>query len=289
MTQASKEIRPDRVTLFLQAPVPGVTPYCGGAHLWGDSLRLLGGNRHAVAVDLPGCAGRPVEGVPTVDAMAADVVQYIRAQGLQGVQLIGHDFAGLVALLVAMEHPDLLSSVCVASSHWASPSEGGIGNYTLRHPPLPLWSATSQSWALDRLSYSHQHIDAALLEGCAAAARGAGHASAVAAMGTDGAWYTFMGSVVKVKHRFFSLARDKGLAVPILVVTGQNDPLVAPAYMLGLFRIAAARQRHAQFHIISRAGAFPFREQPAEFYRVVSAFAEGLEAQSQADPFRQIK
>jgi pimeloyl-ACP methyl ester carboxylesterase len=151
-----------------------------------------------------------------------------------------------------------------------------VENYPLRHPPEPLWSADSQRWALERLSFSHLHIDDELVAQCVRAAQQPAHVSAVAAMAGDGYARNFVGSATRAKFRFFQLARGEGLQVPVQVIAGMNDPLVGTPYMLSLFRIGGDKQRLAQFHIVNRAGAFPFREQPEEFMRVVEAFAEGL-------------
>ena len=38
----------------------------------------------------------------------------------------------------------------------------------------------------------------------------------------------------------------------------------------------AQKQRVSQFHVINRAGALPFREEPAAFNQVLNAFADGI-------------
>ncbi len=263
--------------LFLQANVPGVTPYCAGRHVWGAPLEQFGKSRKVLTLDLPGSAGSPLlQEVPTVDVMTQKVAEFINHQKLGPVHLVGHDVAGLVALMMAMEHPKLLTAITIVSSAWASPSGDGVENYTLQYPPAPLWSKKSQHWAFERLSYSHQHIDEALLEDSVNAANQPAHLSAVQAMSGQGYKKTFLASATKAKFRFFKLARAEGLSVPVQVIAGQNDPLITPDYPLSLFRIAAAKQVNAHFHIINKAGSFVFREQPDEFYRVLGAFQDGL-------------
>ncbi len=274
----------ESTTLFLQSNVPGVTPYCSGIHVWGKALELFAQDRRAVALELPGCGGcDPLESVPTIDVMASHVVAYIKSSGLEQVHLVGHDVAGLVAMLVAMEHPDLLSSISIVSSAWASPSGDGVENFALRYPPEPLWTRKSQQWAFDRLSYSHHHIDDALLDASVAAAELGAHKAAVAAMQGNGFARSFMASVTKTKFRFYQLAREAGIAVPVQIIAGQNDPLLTTDYPLSLFRIVGQKQRNAQFHIINRAGSFPFRDQPEEFHRLICSFEDGLLKQAQRE------
>lgn len=285
MTASNASRRGDQAppaTVFLQAPVPGVTPYCGGRHLWGRSLELLR-TRRSICMDLPGCGDVDLgDSVPTVDAMATHVAERIRAEGLGQVQMVGHDVGALVALVLAMDHPGLLSGATLIASAWAAPSGDGVESYTLRHPPLPMWSADSQRWALERLSFSHLHVDEELVAQCVRAAERPAHRSAVTAMAGDGYARTFSASAMRAKFRFFQLARGAGLQVPLQVIAGMQDPQVSTAHMLSLFRIAAARQPRAQFHILNRSGAFPFREQPEDFMRIVQAFADGLAQESAA-------
>jgi 2-hydroxy-6-oxonona-2,4-dienedioate hydrolase len=43
-----------------------------------------------------------------------------------------------------------------------------------------------------------------------------------------------------------------------------------------LYDTIARRQTATQFHLINRAGSFPFRETPAAFHLAVGAFHRGL-------------
>lgn len=265
------------VSIFLQAGVPGITPYGSGSHVWGKWLAPFEKSRRVIVLDLPGVGkGDAVDGVPTINVMADFLVDYIKTKELGEVHLLGHDVAGLVVLHVAIEHPELVSCISIVSSPWAAPSGDSIENYTLRHPPQPLWGRQAQFWTFDRLSYSHQHIDDELIDAAVAATQGAAHRAAVGAMTGDGYTRTFMTSVTKAKFRFFQLARGDGLAVPLQVIHGASDPMLTPDYPLALFKVASRKLRQAQFHLISRCGVFPFREQPDEFYRLVSAFVNGL-------------
>lgn len=55
----------------------------------------------------------------------------------------------------------------------------GVENLSFAHPPAPQWSRAAQRWALEQVSYSHQHIDGALVDACVAAAGGDAQRSAV--------------------------------------------------------------------------------------------------------------
>lgn len=265
------------VTLFLQSNVPGVTPYCAGKHLWGSVLDTFARHRRVIALDTLGCGETgQSDSVPTIDAIANHVIGYLDSHKLSHVHLVGHDVAGMVALAIAIDRPELLASVSVVSSSWAAPSGDGVDNLTLLAPPEPLWSASSQFWALDRLSYSHHHIDPSLVEASTSAATRSAHRGALLAMAGEGYSTTFLGNALKAKFRLFGVAREKGLRVPVQIICGNKDPLAGVEHSKWLFQIIGQRQPATQLHVLNRCGSFPFREQPEEFHRVVTAFQDGL-------------
>lgn len=142
-------------SLFIQANLPGVSPYCAGAHVWGDVLRRFRSERPSLTVDLPGCGtGRRIGDTLTMTDLAAAVIDHLDEQSLGSVHLVTHDLAGLVGLLLAIDQPERVASLTIVSSAWAAPSGDGVDNLTLLHPPEPRWSSDSQRWAFERLSYS---------------------------------------------------------------------------------------------------------------------------------------
>jgi pimeloyl-ACP methyl ester carboxylesterase len=181
-----------------------------------------------------------------------------------GVHLVGHDLGGLVALLAAAEAPQRVRSVTAVDSVAAAPTGDAVVNLTFAYPPQPLWSRRSQAWALERISYSHHHIDDSLLEACERAAKRR------PPVPSD----DFQPSVMAAKARLFEIARERGYPVPVQVIWGTEDPLGTFDQGLWLFRLLAQKQRVAQFHAINRSGALPFREAPEAFHQIVSAFIE---------------
>ena len=266
-------------SLLLHGGAPGVTPYCGGAHLWGGLIDTLARTERVVAPDLLASGGTGAgEGPLTVDRMVAHVTDLIDWIGQDSIHLVGHDLGGMVALLTAIKAPERVASLTIVASQAASPTGDGVENFTFLAPPLPLWSRESQSWAYDRLCYSQHSIDEPLLEASVSAALKPGH-SAVAGprLALDGDLAT---SILRAKSRFFRVAREEGVKVPVQIIWGKNDPLVSLDHGVWLFRIIAARQPSAQFHVINRSGSFPWRDQAQEFNRVLAAFHGGLREQA---------
>ena len=265
--------------VFLHGGVPGVTPYCSGAHVWGASLAPFLRDRRVLVPDLPGSGGTGLPGgnAPTIDAMVRHLASLIDELAFCPCHVVGHDVGALVALTLAIERPELVQSVAIIASAAAAPTGDMMQNLTLAHSPLPLWSRESQAWALERLSLSHLHVDDSLVDACVAAAAGAPHRQAVELLGGAGFRKTFVPSVGKAKARFFELARTAGMPVPVQVVWATDDPLTSVEHGLWVFRLVAARQRATQLHLVNRAGSFLFREQPARFHELVAAFQDGLQ------------
>jgi pimeloyl-ACP methyl ester carboxylesterase len=263
--------------VFVQGGVPGITPWVSGAHTWGDGLAKSAAGHPVWVIELPGsgATGLPA-GDLGVDMLGAHLATTLDALAIGPCHLVAHDLAALLALHLALEAPRRFTALTVVSSSAAAPTGDGVENLTLAHPPSPLWSRDSQRWALERIVYARQSIDAALLDACMAAASESPHVEAARRMRSGEHERVFVPSLLRAKARLFAALRDTGLSVPTQVVWGSHDPLTSVDQGLWLFRAISARQSVAQFHLINRAGALPFREEPAAFAQVVRAFADGL-------------
>lgn len=259
--------------VFLSGGIAGITPYCSGPHLWGQSLDALARERNVLAFDLCGGAGVPHADLG-IDALLSHVRATLAALQVARCHLVAHDLAGLIALLLAVESPTLICSVSVVSSTAATPTGDAVDNLCFAHPPPPPWSRAAQRWALEQVSHSHQHIDDVLVDACVAAAAGDAQRSAAAAMAAGALDATFMPSLDAAKGRLYEICRGAGVPVPVQVIWGTHDRLGTLEQGLALYQIIAARQPVTQFHALNRAGSLPFREQPDAFLQVVAAFGE---------------
>jgi 2-hydroxy-6-oxonona-2,4-dienedioate hydrolase len=262
--------------IFIHGGIPGVTPFCSGAHIWGDTLDAFAATRDVIALDLPGSGGTALGSDPlTVDVIGRHVLGVLSALSVSSVDVVGHDLGGLIGLWLALEEPGKLRGLSIVASPVSAPSGDGLDNLLLVSPPQPLYSHESQDWALDRLSYSHAHVTATLLDACVAAGEGEPHRAAAGMMKEHYA-RTFMPSVNRTKYRLWEACRNDGVRVPVQLVWASHDPASSREAGFALFNAIAPRQPAAQFHLINRAGSFPFREQPESFHHVVAAFQEGV-------------
>jgi pimeloyl-ACP methyl ester carboxylesterase len=261
--------------VFLHGGIPGSTPYCSGSHIWGPVLDRFAASRDVLAVDLPGHGGTSSpSAAPTINAYVDWLCDLFTAAGIERCFLIGHDLGGLIALECATRFPALVAGISVASSVVSAPTGDGVENLALAYPPVPLWARASQRWAFEQLSYAPHHITDALLDACVDAAQQPPHRAAAAAMRDGGLENEFTPSVMKAKARFYELCRGPGVPVPVQVIWGSHDRLGSLDQGLWLFRLVASRQAAAHFHVITRVGSFPFREDPQTFHQLVDSFCE---------------
>ncbi|MBV9335809.1 MAG: alpha/beta fold hydrolase, partial [Solirubrobacterales bacterium] len=82
----------------------------------------IAANRRVITFDNRGIAGSSGSVPHTIDAMAADAVTFIRALGLEQVDLLGFSLGGGVAQVIALEHPELVRRVILAGT---GPAGGG--------------------------------------------------------------------------------------------------------------------------------------------------------------------
>lgn len=237
--------------IFLHGGTPGATPYCSGSHIWGNSLELF--DEEALAFQFKG------------DDLEKQIEELQAFAKGRKPHLVGHDVGGLVALTLAARNPELVRAVTAVSSVAAAPGGDGLENFTHAYPPTPMWSRASQAWALEQVSYSRHHIDDKLLDACVAAAKTQLQSNE-----------KFNIDVAQTKSKLFETCRGEGIRVPVQVIWGSHDPLGSLDLGLWLFRMLAQRQKAAQFHIIQRTGALPFREEPEAFHQIVAAFYEGI-------------
>jgi len=266
----------DTATVFVHGGVPGLTPYSSGAHIWGAALGRFADDGAVLALDLPGFGGSEAPDAPySIDVMIDHIDAVVRATGLRRCHLVAHDTGGLAALLLACRRPGYVAAVSVVSSVAAAPTGDGVENLALAYPPQPLGSRESQRWALERLSYSHHHIQD-VLDDCVLAAQQTPQQAAAARMADPAARYAWNSSMARAKARLFELCRGPGVPVPVQVVWGTHDPAATIDQGLWLYRILAQQQPVAHFHLINRAGALPFREEPGAFHATIAAFSDAI-------------
>jgi pimeloyl-ACP methyl ester carboxylesterase len=208
------------------------------------------------------------------EAWAADLVALLDALDLERVDLAGHDWGGLVALLAALRAPGRVRTVAAVSivHPWTrAPAPRPRTLLPLAYQ-LPLALPVAGEQLLRRLPVlvrelirrgshpAHRWSDAEL-DAYADVLRDPARARASSAI-----YRTFLtreiGPAAGGRHR------EERLAMPALIATGAADPVVRPALIAGLDRHAGAR---AKEHVIERAGHFVPEERPEALLALLRA------------------
>jgi pimeloyl-ACP methyl ester carboxylesterase len=102
---------------------------------WRDVIGALGGEFRILCPDLRGLgwSGPPGDGDYRKQRMADDAIALLDALGLDRVRLVGHDWGGWTALLVALTAPDRVSSLLALS---------------MGHPWVPTGVSVMNAWRL---------------------------------------------------------------------------------------------------------------------------------------------
>jgi pimeloyl-ACP methyl ester carboxylesterase len=94
---------------------PVVLLHCLGADGtdWDPVAAELAADHRVYAVDLPGHGGSYRSGQYALERVRDDVAGCLRALGLTGVALVGHSYGGVIAYLLAQEHPELVGRLVI--------------------------------------------------------------------------------------------------------------------------------------------------------------------------------
>lgn len=166
----------------------------------------------------------------TLDDLAADAVEVLRGFGADRAHVVGRSMGGMVAQLLALDHPDAVRSMTLLSTTGGEddalpePAEWLVEKMAARHlgsPPVDAderiqWTVEQWEWfAGTRIPFDHRAATIRATEELAwwRATSGHGHA------------------VVEAEPRWSRLA---SVRVPTLVVHGTADPVHPPDHGLRL-------------------------------------------------------
>jgi pimeloyl-ACP methyl ester carboxylesterase len=88
---------------------------------WGPSTAALASDHRVVVMDTRGLARSDRPDVPYTGAeLAGDVAAVLNSAGLDRAHLVGHSMGGMIAMHTALEHPDRVRSLTLASAYAAT-------------------------------------------------------------------------------------------------------------------------------------------------------------------------
>jgi pimeloyl-ACP methyl ester carboxylesterase len=185
----------------------------------------------------------------TVDALAAELLEFLAALGAGPVHVVGHSFGGLVARAAAIAAPEAFVSLVLMSSGPAGLSGPRVDGMRALEPVLDTYGPEAVFEAL--LARSPVVPDEALT----AFLRRRFLASSVTALRA-------MADGVTAEPDRVEALRASG--VRTAVVTGEHDDAWSPSVQR-----AMAERLGAPFHLVAGAVHSPAAERPAETARVL--------------------
>ncbi|MFG2602445.1 alpha/beta fold hydrolase [Streptomyces sp. NPDC048514] len=100
------------------APVPlvFVHGWTADRHRWDHQLAHFSGSRRVVRLDLRGHGESTGAGVPTIAALAEDVLALLDHLGIERCTMIGHSMGGMIAQTIALARPDRIERMVLVGS-----------------------------------------------------------------------------------------------------------------------------------------------------------------------------
>lgn len=222
----------------------------GNTGTWIRQLEGLADRATVVAVDLPGHGASGGAGRRRLAEYAALVQGFIRALGRGPVVLGGHSMGGGIAQTVAVTAPELLRGLLLVGTGARLRVLPQVFELLAKDAALGVDFVTGHAWS--------PAADPALVE----AGRRAMLATPVEVTAGDFA----------ACDGFDLLARVGTIALPTLVIVGEDDRLTPPKYAEYL----AASIPGARLARIPRAGHFVTLEQPDAVNAAIAGFLDGL-------------
>uniref|UniRef100_Q3ASC2 Hydrolase, alpha/beta hydrolase fold family n=1 Tax=Chlorobium chlorochromatii (strain CaD3) TaxID=340177 RepID=Q3ASC2_CHLCH len=201
------------------------------------------------------------------EAQSDLVIALMRHVGFQKAMLVGNSTGGTLALLAALRHPNNVAAIALAGAMVYS----GYATSGIPAPLKPLFKAASPLFArlmgkmitklYDRTMYGFWHNKERLSPDVVAAFRN----DFMQGEWARGFWELFL----ETHHLHFE-ERLKGIVVPSLVITGDNDLTVKTAESERL----ANELPGAALAVIANCGHLPQEEQPEAFVQALLPFIE---------------
>lgn len=231
----------------------------------------------AVAMDLRGYGGsdKTPRGYDP-RTLAADVAGVIRGLGARSAVVVGHGWGGYVAWTVATEHPDCVRALAVSAAPHPRALTGSWGRWLLPTRPVRHLLAMQVPWFPERRIAKGPYVARHLADW---STPGGSFPSTVEAARYQAAFSLWPSphcaleyhrwlfrSRLRSDGRAFGRLMKRQVAVPVMHITGAEDPACPAGGAVSSSRYVAGPYRH---DVVAGAGHFAHEEQPAAFNAVL--------------------
>jgi pyruvate dehydrogenase E2 component (dihydrolipoamide acetyltransferase) len=229
----------------------------GDLNNWLFAAPALAAERTVYALDLPGHGGSSKDvGPGDLDFLVGATRQFLDAQELERVHLVGHSLGGLIAARLALDAPERVASLTLVAT-------AGLGEEISREYIEGFIEAERRRElkpALELLFADRGLVTRQLVDDVLAYKR---------IDGVDEALRAVAGSVFADGRQQVVIAdRLAELRVPLLVVWGSDDRIIPAAH-------AAHAPEGAEVHVLDGTGHSPHMEAAGDFNRIAEGFLAG--------------
>lgn len=241
-------------------PVMLISGLAGTGKGWGVQIERFASRYTTIVPDHPGTGGssEPSNGYEIVNH-AADMAELIRHLGVGPTHVVGSSTGGAIAEVMALDHPDVVRSITLASS-WARSDDFFRHQFAVRRDALTEQGIRAYAELTALFLFSPAYIRS--------------HYEEVRAwcdmVATRGARAEIMAARIDMIMRHDQYDRLPGVAVPTLVVVGDND-FCTP---LHLSEEVASLIPGSELAVLD-GGHLIYKENPDAFFDRVTAFIEG--------------
>lgn len=226
-----------RVAAGAGAPVVFLHGIGASLEVWADQASRLARDHRTLLVDLRGHGRSPSPPAPwTLTGIAADVAACLREEDAAPAHVVGHSAGGVIAMTLAIEHPELVRSLCLVGTSAECNEKTANGVY------LRLAERADREGIEPVLAALAMPLDGPPEQR------------------PDPAGFAAFARAIATLHPAPIAPRLPELRVPTLVVVGEKDPFgVGGSVKIGR-GIAGAR-----VEILPERGHSPFTQDPAGF------------------------
>jgi polyketide synthase PksM len=223
--------------------------------IWEDQIREFAGSHRLIFPHLPGHAGSVDTGVAfSFEHLADDLVELMDALDVDRAHVVGWCMAGNIAQLLALRHPDRLTSLALVCT---TPTDARMRGITAKE--LEEYSVSpllTYHMEFNNI-YQHDFLGPEVTRQLALIKQSQVPVAARALL-------NFIDSL----FRFDTRSQLRHIRVPTLVIGGSYD-IAFPIDQVALLRDGI---RHCRFHVLERSGHLPFLTESAAFNTALRTF-----------------
>lgn len=229
----------------------------GSSRVWPDQEAFFADRARVLCWNIPGYGGRPLPDEFTFVSLARQLVEDLKAFGVERFALVGHSFGGMIAQQVARDFPETLSHMVLSgtSPAFGSP-DGDFQKQFIADRLGPLDAGKTMH------DIAGDIVQSLVAPGCPQAAMD------VARQSMERVSEATYRASMKLLVTFDLRASLSAIAIPTLVLAASRDTS-APAPMMEKM---AGRIPGARHVCIDDAGHLANLERPDAFNRAIAAF-----------------